>query len=117
MAVPEDAAGSSAQPGPSAEYSLQPLSDADMASEGAWALLDAAPDGIIVVDETGRILLLNRQTEDLFGYDRGELLGRSVDDLLPERLRQVHRARPDLVPGRTTGETNGRRNGPPRPAR
>ncbi len=72
--------------------SLQPLSDAGLTDEGAWALLDAAPDGIILVDEAGRILLVNRQIEELFGYDRGDLLGRSVDDLLPERLRQIHRA-------------------------
>ena len=56
----------------------------------AWNLVDAAPDGIVVVDEAGAILLVNRQTEELFGYERGELLGRSVDDLLPEHLRNVH---------------------------
>jgi PAS domain S-box-containing protein len=76
----------------SAVESLQPLSDARLTDEGASALLDAAPDGIVMVDEAGRILLVNRQIEELFGYDRGDLLGRSVDDLLPERLRQLHRA-------------------------
>ena len=58
----------------------------------ALALVDAAPDGIVVVDEAGCILLVNRQTEVLFGYDHGELVGTSVDDLVPERLRPVHRA-------------------------
>src|SRR5262249_37756322 len=43
-------------------------------------------------DEDGRILLVNRQMEALFGYRRGELLGKSVDDLLPEQFRQSHRA-------------------------
>ena len=45
-----------------------------------------------MADEAGQILLANRQVEQLFGYGRGDLLGRSVDDLLPESLRQVHRA-------------------------
>jgi two-component system sensor histidine kinase DevS len=56
------------------------------------ALVDAAPDGVLMADEHGRILFANRQLDDLFGYDHGTLTGRSVDDLLPERLRQVHRA-------------------------
>lgn len=56
------------------------------------ALVDAAPDGILMADEGGRILFVNAQVEELFGFDRQDLLGRSVDDLLPEHLRQVHRA-------------------------
>ena len=72
--------------------SLRPLSDAGLDDHAAWGLVDAAPDGIALVDESGTILLVNRQTEEIFGYDRVEMLGRSVDLLLPERLRQVHRA-------------------------
>ena len=60
--------------------------------DAVWAVFDAAPDGIVMADEAGQILLANRQVEQLFGYGRGDLLGRSVDDLLPESLRQVHRA-------------------------
>jgi len=56
------------------------------------ALVDAAPDGILMADEDGNILFANHQAEELFGYDPGGLCGRSVDDLLPDRLRQVHRA-------------------------
>jgi PAS domain S-box-containing protein len=56
------------------------------------ALLDAAPDGILMADEDGRILFANHQAERLFGSDPGQLRGASVDDLLPERLQQVHRA-------------------------
>jgi two-component system, NarL family, sensor histidine kinase DevS len=67
-------------------------SDAGLTDAGAWALLDAAPDGIVMVDETGGMLLVNRKIEELFGYDRADLLGRSVDDLLPERLQPRHRA-------------------------
>jgi len=56
------------------------------------ALVESSPDGIVLTDEFGRILLVNRQTEELFGYDRSDLLGRSVDELLPERFQQLHRA-------------------------
>jgi PAS domain S-box-containing protein len=71
---------------------LRPLSDAGLDDQAVWGLVDEAPDGIVLVDEAGKILLVNRQTEELFGYDRMELLGRSVDMLLPERFRQIHRA-------------------------
>jgi PAS domain S-box-containing protein len=75
-----------------ASDTLRPLFDDRLDDQIAWGIVDAAPDGIVVADETGAILLVNRQAEELFGYDRGELLGRSVDDLLPEQFRQVHRA-------------------------
>ena len=38
----------------------------------AWGLVEAAPDGLILVDESGEILLVNRQTQDIFRYDRAE---------------------------------------------
>src|SRR5438034_3559601 len=91
-AMQGDVPGTLAQDGPIVRESSRPLSDAGLSDEMAWSLLDAAPDGIIMADEDGLILLVNRQTEDLFGYERGDLLGRSVDDLLPERFRQIHRA-------------------------
>src|SRR6478672_7761872 len=71
---------------------LRPLSDVGLTDATVWGLVDAAPDGIVLADDAGQILLVNRRLEELFGYDRGDLLGRSVDDLLPEPLRQVHRA-------------------------
>jgi PAS domain S-box-containing protein len=71
---------------------LRPLSDIGLSDELVWGLFDAAPDGIVMIDESGRIVLVNRQVEDLFGYDRSELLGRTVEELLPEGLRQVHKA-------------------------
>lgn len=54
-------------------------------------LLEAAPDAVVVVDESGRIVLVNERTEALFGYARADLLGSTVDTLLPERLRPTHR--------------------------
>jgi PAS domain S-box-containing protein len=51
----------------------------------------AASEGLIVVDRGGRILEVNPKTEQLFGYAHGELVGRRVEILLPERLGEVHR--------------------------
>ncbi len=56
----------------------------------AGALLDAAPDAIIAVDEAGRITLVNAQAVRLFGYTREELVGQSVDVLVPDRVRSRH---------------------------
>lgn len=53
-------------------------------------LLDSAPDAMVVVDADRRILLVNAQTEKMFGYGRAELIGRPLAILVPERLRQSH---------------------------
>ncbi len=56
------------------------------------SLVEFAPDAIVVMDGGGRILLINRQTEQMFGYSREQLLGQPVEVLLPERLRGAHAA-------------------------
>ena len=54
-------------------------------------LMDAAPDAMVVVDQGGKIVLVNTQTERLFGYQREEILGLDMEVLIPERLREQHR--------------------------
>src|SRR6266508_3036712 len=54
------------------------------------ALLGAAPDATVTVDEGGRILIANSQVVQLLGYRPDELVGQSVDQLLPERFRTGH---------------------------
>jgi len=54
-------------------------------------LLEAAPDAMVIVDRSGRISLVNSQTERMFGYSREELLDQPVEILIPEKFREGHR--------------------------
>ncbi len=54
------------------------------------SLLEVAPDPIVIVDMRGAIAIVNRQTELIFGYPREELIGQSVEVLVPDDLRAVH---------------------------
>ncbi len=54
------------------------------------ALIESAPDAVVIIDGEGKISLVNRQTEKLFGYRREELLGRPVETVVPEGLREAH---------------------------
>jgi len=51
-----------------------------------WQALDAHPDGIALADDTGEIGLVNRRLEEMFGYQHGELPGRSLQILVPPAI-------------------------------
>jgi PAS domain S-box-containing protein len=53
-------------------------------------LLEAAPDGMVIVDHDGTIVMINAQMETIFGYRREDIVGKSVEILVPERFKNVH---------------------------
>ncbi len=53
-------------------------------------ILDTAPDAMVIVDRHGKIAFVNLQTEKLFGYARADLLGKSLELLIPQRFRSAH---------------------------
>lgn len=56
----------------------------------AQSLLDAAPDAMLVMNRAREIVVANLQAERLFGYERAELIGRSIDSLISRQLHTEH---------------------------
>jgi PAS domain S-box-containing protein len=61
-----------------------------LSEETFRALLETAPDAMVIVNEKGLIVLINSQTEQLFGYHRDELVGQPVEVLIPRRFADKH---------------------------
>lgn len=68
----------------------QDITHRKQAEERLLRFVEFAPDGIVVVDPDGLIQLVNAQTEQMFGHEREELLGKPVEMLVPQRLSGRH---------------------------
>jgi PAS domain S-box-containing protein len=53
-------------------------------------LVDALPDGLVIVDQDGRLVFANRRLEEMSGYSADELRGQSIELLVPDRMRDLH---------------------------
>ena len=74
-----------------ANESLQhEIADRKRADERFRLAIEAAPTGMLLMNLTGSIVLINAQIEQLFGYSREELLGKQIEMLVPERFRVHH---------------------------
>lgn len=64
----------------------------EMETTEAWyrGIVESAPDGMMVLDEGGQIILSNTKLEEEFAYEKGMLIGKHADELLPKQLRSVH---------------------------
>jgi PAS domain S-box-containing protein len=68
----------------------QTIRERGAAEEQFRLVVEGAPIGMIMVNQVGRIMLVNAQIEKVFGYGRDELLGQSMELLVPERFKTVH---------------------------
>ncbi|MBV8075656.1 MAG: PAS domain S-box protein, partial [Planctomycetaceae bacterium] len=69
---------------------MRDITERKRAEEKFRLVVESAPNAMVMVDRTGRIVLVNAQTEELFGYRRDELLGQPVELLVPEWFRGAH---------------------------
>ncbi|WP_317205579.1 PAS domain S-box protein [Janthinobacterium sp.] len=76
--------------GPLVMSAIRDISERMKAEQKFRGLLESAPDAIVIVNSKGEIVLINSQTEKLFGYPRKELLGQRVEILIPPRFAEKH---------------------------
>lgn len=76
--------------GPRVAAAIRDVTDRRRAERKFRDLLESAPDAMIIVNQGGRIVLANAQAESIFGYTRRELMGQTIDVLVPERFRAQH---------------------------
>jgi PAS domain S-box-containing protein len=69
---------------------VRDLRDRQIAEEKFRLVVESSPSGMIMTDADGTMLMVNAETEKLFGFERAELIGQSVDILVPARLREGH---------------------------
>ena len=74
---------------------MEDITDRKAQEERFQALLDAAPDAMVIIAQSGAITLVNIATEELFGFSREEMVGQKVEMLLPEYIRAAHPAHRD----------------------
>jgi PAS domain S-box-containing protein len=66
---------------------ISDITERKRAEERFYLAVESAPNAIVMSDRAGKIVLVNAQTEELFGYLRGELLGKPVESLVPQPSR------------------------------
>ena len=69
---------------------VRDLTERKGAEEQFRLVVESSPSGMLMVDKNGTILLVNRQIEQQFGYERAELIGQPVEMLVPQRMRSHH---------------------------
>ena len=74
------------------QSTVQDVSESRRAEERFRTIVEGSPNAMLIVDERGGIVLVNVQTEQMFGYRREELLGKSVEMLIPADARDHHPA-------------------------
>ena len=71
---------------------IEDITERKLSEERCRLLIESAPDATVVVDGRGQIVLVNAPAETLFGYSREELLGQTVELLVPHAVRGQHAA-------------------------